>query len=184
MAILGAELSALLGEILESPNNISKLLIGLLSSCNDLESVLLALLTQRSVATAVGSQLDVLGRIVDEDRNGLSDDDYRRFIQAKILVNRSSGTFPELIRIAAFIVAQVGAFYYVTQEGAATIRLRVSSTTGITDSLAGILFFLERLATSAGVRLVVQWGDVADSALFRFDSGPGFDVGRLAGAIG
>ena len=184
MAILGSELSALLGELEQNPNNIIKLLTGLLESANDLESTLLALLVQRNVSNAIGAQLDVLGRIVDEDRNGLSDDDYRRFIGAKILVNRSSGTFPELIRIAAAIVAQVGAFYYVTQEGTATIRLRVSSTTGITDSLAGILFFLERLATSAGVRLVVQWGDVADSALFRFDSGPGFDVGRLAGAIG
>ena len=184
MATLGAELSALLGEILEAPNNISKLLIGVLASAADLEVTLLALLLQRSLSTAVGAQLDVLGRLLDEPRNCLSDPDYVRFLSSKVLVNKSSGTFPELIKIAALIIALPSAFYYVTQEGTATIRLRVSSTTGITDSLAGILFSLERAAASAGVRLVVQWGNVADSALFRFDSGPGFDVGRLAGAIG
>jgi len=48
---------------------------------------------------AVGEQLNVLGRIVGERRDGLSNTDYRRFIGARILANKCTSTVDEYIRI-------------------------------------------------------------------------------------
>ena len=48
--------------------------------------------TSRAIDNAVGAQLDGIGRIVSELRNGRVDDSYRLRLKARILANRSSGT--------------------------------------------------------------------------------------------
>lgn len=53
--------------------------------------------------TAGGALLDLWGELVGEDRGPLGDSDYRRFIAARILVNRCTATPDELIRIYALI---------------------------------------------------------------------------------
>lgn len=49
---------------------------------------------------AEGVHLDLLGRIVGENRNGLSDYVYRRAIKTRVLINRSQGRIPDLIKVA------------------------------------------------------------------------------------
>ena len=51
---------------------------------------------ERWPLTAVGEQLDVLGRIVGVGRGNRTDAEYRPLILAKIRVNRSSGTIGDL----------------------------------------------------------------------------------------
>ena len=48
---------------------------------------------------AVGDQLDKWGELVGEVRGGLTDPDYRRFVQARIKSNRSEGSVDELIAV-------------------------------------------------------------------------------------
>lgn len=48
--------------------------------------------------------LDYLGAIVGEAREGWGDTDYRRFIRARILANKSSGTVNEVLTIVALIL--------------------------------------------------------------------------------
>lgn len=52
---------------------------------------------------AIGQQLDYLGNIVLQSRNGLDDDAYRIFIKAKIASNKSSGTPDDLQMISALL---------------------------------------------------------------------------------
>ena len=59
--------------------------------------------TQLTVAE--GKSLDQWGSLVGERRGGLDDDDYRVFIDAKLLVLRSNGTPDELIEIFRRITA-------------------------------------------------------------------------------
>lgn len=47
---------------------------------------------------AVGFRLDLIGRRVGQLREGMSDDDYRTAIYARIAVNRSTGTYADVIR--------------------------------------------------------------------------------------
>jgi hypothetical protein len=56
-----------------------------------IENMLDDLKTKRSITTGEGVQLDVIGEIVDELRNGRSDNDYRDAINLKILLNVASG---------------------------------------------------------------------------------------------
>ena len=57
------------------------------------------LLQGRLLSLSTGIQLDRWGGIVGEPRGLLGDDDYRRFIEARILVNTCKGTSDELIAI-------------------------------------------------------------------------------------
>jgi len=57
------------------------------------------LLVSRDLDIGVGPVLDWFGAIVGEERGGLDDADYRRFIRARILANRSSGTTDEVIAV-------------------------------------------------------------------------------------
>jgi hypothetical protein len=53
----------------------------------------------------IGDQLDKWGGLVGESRGGLEDDDYRRFIRARVLVNRSKGSTDELVKIMQLVTA-------------------------------------------------------------------------------
>lgn len=57
------------------------------------------ILVSTGLDEASGDALDQWGEVVGEQRGPLSDNDYRQFILARMLVNRSSGTVDELLEI-------------------------------------------------------------------------------------
>lgn len=57
------------------------------------------LLVSTGLDEATGHALDQWGDLVGEQRGPLSDQSYRQFIKARLLVNRSSGTVDELLEI-------------------------------------------------------------------------------------
>ena len=57
-----------------------------------------SLVLERWVETAVGKQLDGVGNIVSELRNGRNDDDYRQALRFRIFVNISKGTPGDMIQ--------------------------------------------------------------------------------------
>lgn len=63
------------------------------------EDLLWQLATERDLDNAVGVQLDGLGDVLDEGRGGLSDDQYRLFLRAKVLTLRSRGRVEQLLQI-------------------------------------------------------------------------------------
>lgn len=75
------------------------LLTALVTQVQLLDDQGINLATQRSVSTAVGTQLDKLGTIVGISRANLSDEAYRLRIQARILINISTGTPEGLIQV-------------------------------------------------------------------------------------
>jgi hypothetical protein len=77
--------------------NIEGTLAAYTKQTNDLENTFFDLIGDRSLDTAIGYQLDVIGAIVGEARKGKSDDDFRIAIQFKINVNNSHGTPEELM---------------------------------------------------------------------------------------
>lgn len=164
-------------------NNIEKLLAVLASPFQSVESCLQQLLSERSIDTAVGAQLDVLGKIVGQTRNGLDDDAYRRYVRARVATNKSTGIIEDLLKVTDLIVYDDAATYITKQEGTATLRLIISGI-AITSTLAEVVFEFAQDTVSAGVRIVVQWGESPVDELFQFDDGPGFDQGKLAGGLG
>ena len=135
----------------------------------ELENAIYECITGYYLPTAEAAQLDVLGKIVMEDRQGRSDNDYRAAIGVRILVNRSNGRLNELIAIGA---AMTGSTPYVQEQYPAAIKMRFP-TLG-TVSLRTV-YSLLRQAKAGGVRLFLSYGPRAVGAV---------DGNPLGGKIG
>lgn len=166
----------------DAPNNITQLLTACIAPFQDAQDTLVALLAERTIDTAVGAQLDVLGRIVGEDRAGFDDDTYRRYIRARIAVNRSRGVTEDVINVLVSVIADGSAVIETRREGVATLVAYVNGI-ALDGAVAAIAALLTARAVSAGVRLVTEWSQSIPANTFRLDTGPGLDVGHLAGAI-
>jgi hypothetical protein len=156
-------------------NNTEKFIATLATPFQSIENMLQQLLTERSIDTAVGAQLDVIGRIVGQKRNGLSDDDYRRYCRARIATNKANGTTENLITITDLVVYDDNGYYEVDTQGIATVVLTVQNIT-ITEALADILIGFLRQTVSAGVRVILEY--TSDLNTFKWDTaGRGWDSG-------
>jgi len=152
----------------DTENNIKKLIRALVTPVQTLECELQKLLVDRSVDTAVGEQLNVLGRIVGQERAGLDDDDYRRVVRARISVNRSKGTISDLIKIASLIVYDDLAYMKVNNHGAAALTMSIEDViVSVQTSLT--LASLLQDAVAAGVRIYLETNNTSDADAFTFD---------------
>jgi hypothetical protein len=64
-----------------------------------IEDLLWDMATLRSVADAVGVQLDGLGDVLDESRGALPDGAYRAILRAKVLAIRSRGLWADVLAV-------------------------------------------------------------------------------------
>lgn len=88
----------------------------LMGQVQDCEGVAWQLLTERTLDYATGDQLEGLGLIVGEPRNGRDDDEYRVALRVRIAVNRSNGKPEEILNVLDLIFsgaldAQVREYY-------------------------------------------------------------------------
>lgn len=81
------------------------LLRSYLDQIQDLEDFYFDLYVLRSVDSAEDQQLDDLGDLVGQKRNGMQDDEYRLFVKARILANKSKGYNPTLLKIIRILNA-------------------------------------------------------------------------------
>lgn len=65
----------------------------------EIEAALFELLNDRWIESATGQQLDGLGQIVGEARQGRTEDDYRIALRVRILINKYSGSTEQIIEI-------------------------------------------------------------------------------------
>lgn len=87
---------ALLIEQFKSAENLQALIGALIGPLQEIENTADDLYTLRAIDTAEGEQLDGIGEIVNEERQGRDDDEYREGLYFRILVNNSK-SIPETI---------------------------------------------------------------------------------------
>lgn len=136
----------------------------------ELENTSAQVYTSFYVDTAVGDQLDILGRIVGEARQGRLDAEYRAAVKVRILVNSSDGKIEQLLAIARGMVPS--ASIALLEQFPCTIRMEFS-TMG-TSTLRTVFAMLQQ-AKAAGVRLLVSYGPPTIGAV---------DGNPLGGTIG
>ena len=85
-------LELLLSQFQNKPR-LAGVLCALLESVQEAEDAAWQLLTERDLDSAVGAQLDQLGRLVGEERQGRTDDQYRPFVRGS-LRDRRRGSLP------------------------------------------------------------------------------------------
>lgn len=147
-----------------------------------IESCLRQLLTQRSLDTAVGAQLDSIGLVVGQSRDGHDDETYRRFLRATISAHRSKGTIEDLIRVIDLVIFDDAAHYAIVPQTIATVVIRVEDI-AIAADLANVAFVFMARTAATGMRVMLEYGISAPEFWFRFNSGPGFNQGHLIGRI-
>ena len=86
----------LLSQFRNSPN-IQKVVEIYHTQIQDLENEYFLLLESLGIDTAVNYALDMIGKEVQESRQGRNDEDYRQALLTKVFINTSSGTPEEVI---------------------------------------------------------------------------------------
>lgn len=148
------------------------------SQLQELEESYLDLREERTLDAAIGEQLEQLGVLVGEPRGSLADEDYRRFIQARILSNLCEGTPDEQLanlRILAGPLAP-GTDVEYRRRGVAAFSLAYERGAALTAAVFARVGSHMLSVAPAGVTLEHVEGELP---AFRFDVGPGFDQGQL-----
>lgn len=106
-----------------------------------LEDVIFDLMVGTRFDAATGANLDIWGDLVGETRGALRDTDYRRFIAARILANRSSGEGDDLIEIAQLITAESTVWLeaYFPAELIITVFRESPMTDAVVDRVAAMM---------------------------------------------
>jgi hypothetical protein len=150
----------------------------------EVEDALWQLYTERNIETAIGAQLDILGRIVGELRGDRADEDYRAAIRVRILVNSSDGKAEQLIAIVLGMLPD--ADITLTESYPAAIRVEVTALFGaVTVETVGAML---QQAKPAGVRLTTVFADLSSVLLWgatpsHADLVNGWDSGLWAAAV-
>ncbi len=155
--------------------NIEAFLRAFATKAQEVENALWQLVTERWLHTAVGAQLDLLGRLLRRDRAGLSDDVYRGILRAIIAARLSSGTHPEVLRVVQLAInaAVTGGHLKITRQppaGAEVFLDNQALLAGLGVHVADLI----ALAASMGIRIVFTYIEV-DSAFAFDDANIGFD---------
>ena len=156
-------LELLLSQFQNKPR-LAGVLCAFLESVQEVEDAAWQLLTERDLDSAVGAQLDQLGRLVGEERQGRTDGQYRPFVRARILINRSNGRGEELLTILRVVLGDAVALR-LREEYPAAFTVVVSELGALTpDTLIRLL----RQAKAAGVRVLLEYSLVAPEEAFTF----------------
>jgi hypothetical protein len=167
-------LSRLLEQYREKPN-ISGLISSMASEAQALEDSIWTTHTETLIETAEGAQLDQIGAVVGQARQGMDDATYRVWILARIKLNNTSGSPGEIIDIFRPLLP-AGAVMSLVEFFPASFSLRLSGMPYLAE-LASILVRMLRSAKAAAIRAFLEWQDRADAAVFSFEAGPGLGFG-------
>lgn len=133
-----------------------------------IENAIRQLLTLRSIGTARGAQLDLIGRIVREPRQGEPDDEvYRRRLRARIRQKLSRGRVEDLIAVSVLLLNDEAVRVVVDQQGAAAVVVRLEDE-AVATAVAELLVRFLRESVGAGVRLILESSAEAPEDAFRF----------------
>ena len=169
--------SLLLSQYRDSPR-VRALVRACAGAPQKIEDIGFDLLVSTTISAASGWVLDQWGAVVGERRRGLDDEDYRRFIEARIAANLSEGTTDELIEIFELVAGPGDVRHYTHYP--AGFKLVIFRDSPLTDALRSRIRALMESIRPAGVDMVLA---EATQNTYQYDSGPGLDQGEFARSI-
>ena len=137
----------------------------LTSEVQVLEDAIFSILSTASIDLSSGAQLDRIGKVLGCARDAHTDAQYRVFLKAQILANRSMATAPELLTILETILAAYNANDLELVEWyPAAFILRIVDAIGTVEpaALARVL----HVAHDAGNRCLLEWTGANDDHTF------------------
>ncbi len=129
----------------------------------DVEDAIFAMFSAFDVDSAVGVQLDLLGKLVGERRDGRVEDDYRAAVRTRILVNLSNGRLEDMLAVLRSLLPNAASIV-ATDLYPAHIRFDVvDDFDGASPATVARLL---RQAKPAGVRLTFVPVDLSDTMIW------------------
>ena len=145
---------------------------GLLSSwlnrIQELEDAIWTVIDGRIIDTAVGVQLDTLGKLVGQLRGSETDEAYRAFIRARIRANRSLGHPGDLIAVTMLATGFSASGVAFTELPATTL---IDLLTPTTDAVAAAVRALLAHAKPLGTALALGYSGYPEADTFAFADG-------------
>ncbi len=189
--------TAQLLSIMRGRTRMDGVLCAILFRIQDAEDAVWQLLTERLISTSIGAQLDGIGDIVGQRRDGLSDVIYRAAIRGRIAANASHGKPDQVFNVAELVLDDEDFAMHIDERHPAGFALVLDDD--VPDPvLAFIIADLMDTAVVSGVYIVVEFSkDVSKTWALSSglgvtetsdDTGLGWSVdpslgGGLAGAI-
>lgn len=150
----------------------------LASQIQDLENALFGIIAITDLDTVTGIQLDVLGKILNQPRNGQSDETYRLFLRARILVNISTGTVEEILSILSILLPSIPTMDMLEPPYTDPAHFEINVTSPEFSNLdAFVISTMALLAKSPAIGGIIF---TRQTPAFRFDTvGGGFGQGNI-----
>ena len=126
-----------------------------------------------------GAQLDLIGKIVGQAREGKSDPEYLKWIKLRVFINRSSGLPDELAYLLSQILPQVFSLSDDPPAG-----LVITSLEAVTDTEAAFALDTVNEIRPGGVRYTLVYSANDDSSTFRFSTSDTIESGSSQGFQG
>jgi len=156
-------------EQFKGKEKLESLLASYIQEVQELEGALYDLFSERLLETAIGAQLDQLGRAVGQERIG-GDDYYRQLIRARIAINRSNGQIGEMLNIFVLVWDSLYAFE-IEEPGPASMNVRMvgqASLSPVNDP--ELLHLLATAAKAGGVALQTLYTLSPEAETFQLSS--------------
>jgi hypothetical protein len=158
------------------------ILTAVLEQFDDLEDSSTQLGLLSAIDQNVGLQLDNIGALIGEARQGFDDVVYRLHLKARVFLNKGSGTAPEILRMFDTLLGGT-VDLRLEDEYPATFSLHTEDSAALDGTLAPYLATFLAQARAAGVRSIFHWTIVPPDETFAFSEdseGLGFDDGTLS----
>lgn len=137
-------------------SNISDLFEALISTpIQDLEDRMRVLYFRYSIDDMSGDNLDVIGDIIGQDRIGMDDENYRKFIKAKIGLNVSEGTVDHILRVWSLLTGSDE----VTLQQIYPCRIKLSAVMSTPSGYEESIWNIMESMLVGGVGLYELWFD-------------------------
>lgn len=148
----------------------------------DLENAIFQIIAITDLGTVTGIQLDLLGKIVNQPRNGQVDETYRLFLRARILVNVSKGTVEEIIAILTLLISGSPTIEFIEPPDTDPASFQITVTSALPADADG--FVISTMAIQARSPGIGGTIFTRRSPTFRFDTvGGGFGQGNFLSLV-
>lgn len=137
-----------------------------LNRCQELEDAIWSVIVGRLIDAAEGVQLDALGSIVGQVRQGEADELYRIRIRARIAANKSLGTPDDVLNVAIIASNKTPDLVFYTELYPATFHIELFNITAV--AAASVIHELIHAAKPPGVGFALLYSSFATSGAFTF----------------